>query len=65
MRRELSFLFVPLVAPAVSPSRPRMATLPTHATSAQLAASIMFLLSADSTNVNGAILASDGGWSAL
>lgn len=30
----------------------------------QLAASITFLLSADSTNVNGQIVASDGGWSA-
>jgi NAD(P)-dependent dehydrogenase (short-subunit alcohol dehydrogenase family) len=30
----------------------------------QLAASITFLLSRDSTNVNGQILASDGGWSA-
>ncbi|GAA4735658.1 hypothetical protein GCM10023216_30780 [Isoptericola chiayiensis] len=30
----------------------------------QLAASITFLLSADSTNVNGQVLASDGGWSA-
>jgi NAD(P)-dependent dehydrogenase (short-subunit alcohol dehydrogenase family) len=30
----------------------------------QLAASITFLLSQDSTNVNGQILASDGGWSA-
>ncbi|WP_418277749.1 SDR family NAD(P)-dependent oxidoreductase [Isoptericola jiangsuensis] len=30
----------------------------------QLAASITFLLSKDSTNVNGQVLASDGGWSA-
>ncbi|NNU26808.1 SDR family NAD(P)-dependent oxidoreductase [Isoptericola sediminis] len=30
----------------------------------QLAASISFLLSADSTNINGQVLASDGGWSA-
>ncbi len=30
----------------------------------QLAASITFLLSADSTNVNGQVVASDGGWSA-
>ncbi|GAA1973795.1 hypothetical protein GCM10009718_07160 [Isoptericola halotolerans] len=30
----------------------------------QLAASITFLLSTDSTNVNGQVLASDGGWSA-
>lgn len=41
------------------------ANIPTPATAAQLAASITFLLSDDSTNVNGAILASDGGWSAL
>ena len=31
----------------------------------QLAASITFLLSDDGTNVNGAVLASDGGWSAV
>ncbi|MBT2534174.1 SDR family NAD(P)-dependent oxidoreductase [Arthrobacter sp. ISL-48] len=41
------------------------ANVPTPATAAQLAASITFLLSDDGTNVNGAILASDGGWSAL
>ena len=41
------------------------ATVPTPATAAQLAASITFLLSDDGTNVNGAVLASDGGWSAL
>jgi NAD(P)-dependent dehydrogenase (short-subunit alcohol dehydrogenase family) len=41
------------------------ATVPTPATAAQLAASIIFLLSDDGTNINGAILASDGGWSAL
>jgi NAD(P)-dependent dehydrogenase (short-subunit alcohol dehydrogenase family) len=41
------------------------ATVPTPATAAQLAASITFLLSDDGTNVNGAILASDAGWSAL
>lgn len=39
--------------------------LPPVATSAQLAASITFLLSDDGTNVSGAILPSDGGWSAL
>ncbi|MDQ0819357.1 hypothetical protein QFZ79_001652 [Arthrobacter sp. V4I6] len=39
--------------------------VPTPATAAQLAASITFLLIDDGTNVNGAILASDGGWSAL
>lgn len=41
------------------------ANIPTPATAAQLAASITFLLSDDGTNLNGAILASDGGWSAL
>lgn len=41
------------------------ATVPAPATAAQLAASITFLLSDDRTNVDGAILASDGGWSAL
>ncbi|MFK4297421.1 hypothetical protein ABH924_002571 [Arthrobacter sp. GAS37] len=40
-------------------------TVTVPATAAQLAASITFLLSDDGTNVNGAILASDGGWSAL
>ncbi|MGY4540935.1 hypothetical protein ACVWY0_000843 [Arthrobacter sp. UYNi723] len=41
------------------------ATVPTPATAAQLAASITFLLSDDGTNVNPAILAFGGGWSAL
>lgn len=41
------------------------ANIPAPATAAQLAASITFLLSEDGTNINGAILASDGGWSAL
>lgn len=41
------------------------ANIPAPATAAQLAASITFLLSDDGTNVNGAILASDGGWSAV
>ena len=41
------------------------ANIPTPATAAQLAASITFLLSDDATNLNGAILASDGGWSAI
>ncbi|WP_308291977.1 hypothetical protein [Pseudarthrobacter cellobiosi] len=41
------------------------ATVPTPATAAQLAASIACILSDDRTNVNGAILACDGGWSAL
>jgi NAD(P)-dependent dehydrogenase (short-subunit alcohol dehydrogenase family) len=41
-----------------------MAILPAVAQADQLAASITWLLSDDSTNVSGAILASDGGWSA-
>lgn len=40
------------------------ASMPEIATPEQLAASITFLLSDDSTNINGAILPSDGGWSA-
>lgn len=43
--------------------RPFQAQIPTVATADQLAASITFLLSDDSVNINGAILASDGGWS--
>jgi len=39
--------------------------LPAVAEAWQVAASITFLLSRDGTNVNGAILPSDGGWSAL
>lgn len=39
--------------------------IPALATAVELAASITFLLSKDSVNVNGAILASDGGWSAV
>ena len=42
-----------------------MSVLPAVAQPAQLAASITFLLSDDGTNVNGAILPSDGGWSAV
>jgi NAD(P)-dependent dehydrogenase (short-subunit alcohol dehydrogenase family) len=40
-----------------------MQNLPPIAYPAQLAASITFLLSDDGTNVSGAILPSDGGWS--
>lgn len=40
------------------------ASMPEIATPEQLAASITFLLSDDSTNINGAVLPSDGGWSA-
>ncbi|WBU37076.1 SDR family NAD(P)-dependent oxidoreductase [Homoserinibacter sp. YIM 151385] len=42
-----------------------MANIPSVAEAAQLAASITFLLSDDGTNVTGAVLASDGGWSAV
>lgn len=41
-----------------------MTVMPDIAEAAQLAASITFLLSDDGTNVSGAILPSDGGWSA-
>ncbi|ELT42703.1 short-chain dehydrogenase/reductase SDR [Arthrobacter nitrophenolicus] len=41
------------------------AMVPAPASAAQLAASITFLLSDDGTNINGSILSSDGGWSAL
>lgn len=44
--------------------RTALAVMPTPATAPALAASITFLLSDDGVNVNGAILASDGGWSA-
>lgn len=43
--------------------QPFQAMIPTIATADQLAASITFLLSEDSVNINGAVLASDGGWS--
>jgi len=42
---------------------PMLETIPPVAESAQLAASITFLLSDDGTNVSGAILPSDGAWS--
>lgn len=42
-----------------------MQVLPPVAESAQLAASITWLLSDDATNVSGVTLASDGGWSAI
>ena len=41
------------------------ANIPAPVSAAHLAASITFLLSDDGTNLNGAILASDGGWSAI
>ena len=43
--------------------RPFQAAIPSIATAEELAASITFLLSDDAVNINGAILASDGGWS--
>jgi NAD(P)-dependent dehydrogenase (short-subunit alcohol dehydrogenase family) len=43
--------------------RPFQAAIPTIATAEELAASITFLLSDDAVNINGAVLASDGGWS--
>jgi NAD(P)-dependent dehydrogenase (short-subunit alcohol dehydrogenase family) len=43
--------------------QPFQAMIPTIATAEQLAASICFLLSDDGVNINGAVLASDGGWS--
>lgn len=42
---------------------PFHATMPSVATAEQIAASITFVLSGDAVNVNGAVLASDGGWS--
>ena len=39
--------------------------IPTMAQAEQLAAAITWLLSDDSANVNGVILPSDGGWSAI
>ena len=44
--------------------RQAMAILPDAAEAEALAASITFLLSDDGVNVNGVVLASDGGWSA-
>ncbi|WP_403022000.1 SDR family NAD(P)-dependent oxidoreductase [Salinibacterium sp. GXW1014] len=44
--------------------RDGMAIMPDAAEGDQLAASITFLLSDDGVNVNGQVLASDGGWSA-
>lgn len=42
---------------------PFQSQAPSVATAEQLAASITFLLSDDAVNINGALLASDGGWS--
>ncbi|WP_152354616.1 SDR family NAD(P)-dependent oxidoreductase [Brachybacterium subflavum] len=39
--------------------------IPSIALAEQLASSILYLLSDDASNVNGAVLASDGGWSAV
>ena len=43
--------------------KPFQSQIPSVATAEQLAASITFLLSDDAVNINGAVLASDGGWS--
>jgi len=43
---------------------PFHALIPSMATAAELAASITFLLSEDGVNINGAVLSSDGGYSA-
>ena len=43
--------------------RPCQTTIPSLATAEQLAASITFLLSDDGVNINGTVVASDGGWS--
>lgn len=43
---------------------PFQAAIPSVATAEELAASITFLLSDDAVNINGAVLTSDGGWSA-
>lgn len=42
---------------------PFQAQIPTIATAEHIAASIAYLLSDDSVNINGAVLPSDGGWS--
>jgi NAD(P)-dependent dehydrogenase (short-subunit alcohol dehydrogenase family) len=56
--------FPPSVSQAGSERlHPFQTQIPTVATAEHLAASITFLLSDDGVNVNGAILASDGGWS--
>jgi NAD(P)-dependent dehydrogenase (short-subunit alcohol dehydrogenase family) len=41
------------------------ANLPPSAEATELAAAITYLLSDDSSNISGAILPSDGGWSAI
>ena len=41
------------------------ATLPAPATAEQVAAAITYLLSEDASNINGAIIPCDGGWSAI
>ncbi|GAA2390790.1 hypothetical protein GCM10010420_13370 [Streptomyces glaucosporus] len=56
---------VPGAAPYGSSRTARMrVAIPGLATAEELAASITFLLSRDAVNINGAILPSDGGWSA-
>jgi NAD(P)-dependent dehydrogenase (short-subunit alcohol dehydrogenase family) len=49
---------------AMSVLGPHLGMIPSAATAEDLASSICWLASADARNVNGALLASDGGWSA-
>lgn len=56
---------VPAAAPYGSARTARMrVAIPSLAMAEELAASVTFLLSEDAVNINGAILPSDGGWSA-
>ncbi|MFH8484081.1 SDR family NAD(P)-dependent oxidoreductase [Streptomyces longisporoflavus] len=56
---------VPAAAPYGSARTAKMrVAIPSLAMAEELAASITFLLSRDSVNINGAVLPSDGGWSA-
>ncbi|MEV2253295.1 SDR family NAD(P)-dependent oxidoreductase [Streptomyces sp. NPDC050147] len=56
---------MPAAAPFGSARTAKMrVAIPRLATADELAASITFLLSRDAVNINGAILPSDGGWSA-
>jgi len=45
--------------------QPYFELIPPPATADQVAASVCWLLSADASNVNGAVLSTDGGWSVL
>ncbi|MFE5023262.1 SDR family NAD(P)-dependent oxidoreductase [Streptomyces sp. NPDC056656] len=58
-------IHVPAAAPYGSSRTAKMrVAIPGLAVAEELAASITFLLSGDAVNINGAILPSDGGWSA-